>query len=77
VTTQVNVKRTEGTKCPRCWNYTTVQGNPQELCDRCVLAILEGMEQFIAEGRVSQADADEFRAEVRAMHDRWKMSGVK
>lgn len=69
---QIHVERAEGTKCPRCWNYHTVRGNPQELCDRCVLAILEGMDQFIAEGRVSQADADEFRTEVKAMRDRWK-----
>jgi hypothetical protein len=69
---KIDVEHADGDKCPRCWHYHTVQGNPQGLCDRCVSAILEGLDDFVREGRVTQADADEFRAEVKAMVNRWK-----
>jgi len=69
---EVKVERANGSKCPRCWNYHTVQGNPQGVCERCVLSVLEVLPQAVAEGRVTQEDADEFRVEVRAMVNRWK-----
>lgn len=69
---EIKVERADGQKCPRCWNYHTVQGNPQELCDRCVSAILEGLPYWVETGVFTQAQADEFRAEVRAMVNRWK-----
>lgn len=31
-----------GRKCPRCWHMHTVEGNHDDLCDRCSAAILEG-----------------------------------
>lgn len=29
-------------KCPHCWQYHSVHGNYENLCDRCCLSILEG-----------------------------------
>jgi hypothetical protein len=68
----VKVERADGQKCPRCWNYHTVIGNPLEVCDRCVLAINEMLPQLVSEGRWTEADAEEWRGLVRAMVNRWK-----
>lgn len=69
---EIKVEKADGAKCPRCWNYHTVQGNPQGICDRCVLAILEGLPYWVETGVFTQEQADEFRAEVKAMVNRWK-----
>ena len=69
---EVKVERAPGIKCPRCWNYHTVQGNPMDVCDRCVVAVTSMLEWLVAEGRWTQADADEWRALVKASVDRWK-----
>jgi hypothetical protein len=69
---KIEVTKADGAKCPRCWNYHTVQGNPQGLCDRCISSILEGLPYWVANGTFTQEQADEFRAEVKAMVDRWK-----
>ncbi len=66
------VERADGAKCPRCWNYHTVQGNPLGVCDRCVAAVTEALPYLVAEGRWTQEDADEWRALVRATIERWK-----
>ena len=69
---EIKVEHADGAKCPRCWHYHTVQGNPQGLCDRCIINILEGLPHWVATGVFTQEQADEFRAEVRAMVDRLK-----
>jgi len=69
---EIKVKKADGAKCPRCWHYHTVQGNPQGLCDRCIASILEGLPDWVAEGVFTQEQADGFRAEVQAMCNRWK-----
>jgi hypothetical protein len=72
VDVKVSVARADGVKCPRCWNYHTVQGNPMEVCDRCVAAVTEMLPGLVAEGKWTQADADEWQAMVKAMVDRWR-----
>jgi Zinc finger found in FPG and IleRS len=69
---EIKVEKADGQKCPRCWNYHTVRGNPQELCDRCISAILEGLPYWVENGTFTQEQADEFRAEVKTMVNRWK-----
>lgn len=69
---EIIVERAPGQKCPRCWNYHTVIGNPMEVCDRCVVAITSSLDWLVAEGRWTQADADEWRGLVREMVNRWK-----
>jgi len=69
---KIEVLRADGVKCPRCWNYHTVQGNPMGVCDRCVAAVTESLPYLVADGRWTQADADEWRAMVAAMIGRWK-----
>ena len=71
-TLSIEVEKADGAKCPRCWHYHTVQGNPQSLCDRCVLAILEGLPDWVAIGSVSQKQADEFCAEIALTAKQWK-----
>lgn len=36
------VEPAKGHKCPRCWHWHRVEGNHDNLCDRCCAAILEG-----------------------------------
>ncbi|MEO0356377.1 MAG: zinc finger domain-containing protein [Cyanobacteria bacterium P01_A01_bin.3] len=39
---EVEVQKAEGTKCVRCWNYSTRVGESSEhpdLCERCVDAL--------------------------------------
>jgi len=69
---EIKVEHADGAKCPRCWKYHTVQGNPQGLCDPCISAILEGLPHWVATGVFTQEQADDFRAEVRKMVERWK-----
>lgn len=73
---EIEVRKADGVKCPRCWNYHTVGGNPQELCDRCISAILEGLPHWVETGVFTQEQADDFRAEVRAMVNRWKSASA-
>lgn len=54
----VEVKHADGIKCPRCWNYHTIQGNPLDVCDRCVVTVTDALDWLVAEGRWTQADAD-------------------
>lgn len=68
----IKVERAPGQKCPRCWNYHTIQGNPLEVCDRCVLTVTSMLPELVADGRWTQADADEWRALVKASVERWK-----
>jgi hypothetical protein len=68
----IRVEKADGQKCPRCWKYHTVRGNPQELCDGCISAILEGLPYWVEKGVFTQEQADEFRAECKAMANRWK-----
>lgn len=69
---EIKVEKADGVKCPRCWKFHSVQGNPQDVCDTCVLSILEGLPQWVADGVFSQEQADEFRAKCKAMANRWK-----
>jgi len=69
---EIEVQKAPGEKCPRCWHYHTVQGNPQGLCDKCVRAILEGLPYWVETGVFTQEQADDFRAECRKMTERWR-----
>jgi hypothetical protein len=69
---KITVTKADGAKCPRCWKYHTVIGNPQGICDGCVISILEGLPYWVETGVFTQEQADEFRAEVKAMVDRWR-----
>ena len=71
---EIKVERALGTKCPRCWNYHTIQGNPLGVCDRCVRAINEMLPDLVADGRWTEADAEEWRLAVFGMVSRWKGS---
>jgi hypothetical protein len=68
----VEVSRASGTKCPRCWNYHTVQGNPMGCCDRCVLAVTAMLPELVGSGRWTEADAEEWRVLLRSMVAKWK-----
>ena len=68
----VKVERAPGTKCPRCWNYHTIQGNPMDVCDRCVVVVTQMLPELVADGRWTEEDAEEWRGMVRASVDRWK-----
>src|SRR5271170_677243 len=59
-------------KCPRCWNIHSVHGNPMDCCDRCVLTVTQMLPELVADGRWSEADAEEWRELVRATVNRWK-----
>jgi hypothetical protein len=61
VEVSVEVRRAIGSKCPRCWNYHAVEGNPMGCCDRCVSAVTESLPFLVAEGRWTEADAEEWR----------------
>lgn len=37
----INIQEAEGLKCPRCWKRCGIESNFDNLCDRCVEAILE------------------------------------
>ena len=73
VNVKIEVERASGVKCPRCWNYHTIQGNPQDVCDRCVVVVTGMLDGLVADGRWAQADADEWRASVRASAARWRI----
>src|SRR6266849_4570333 len=51
---EITVEKADGAKCPRCWKYHTVQGNPQGICDGCVIAILEGLPYWVETGVFTQ-----------------------
>jgi len=68
----IEVRRADGIKCQRCWNYHTVQGNPKDVCDRCVVVITE-MLPYLEEQKIWTKDECEWwRIEVQKMKDKWK-----
>jgi hypothetical protein len=69
---EIKVERAPGVKCPRCWNYHTIQGNPMDVCDRCVLVVTQSLPSLVADGRWTEADAQEWRDMVQASVNRWK-----
>jgi hypothetical protein len=68
----IAVERAPGVKCPRCWNYHTIQGNPMEVCDRCIVIVTGMVPDLIKSGAWTQADGDEWRALVQTSVNRWK-----
>lgn len=68
----VEVYKADGIKCPRCWNYHTVVGNPQDVCDRCLVTVTNMLDDLVVEGKVLSEDADEWREQVQATLTRWK-----
>jgi len=41
---QIRIERAKGSKCERCWNYSTHVGESADyptLCERCVAALAE------------------------------------
>jgi len=68
----VSITRADGSKCPRCWNYHTVQGNYRDLCDRCSLACVEGARDWVVRGQLSAAEASELVAGIKASVARWR-----
>ena len=69
---EAEVARSGAVKCQRCRNYHTVQGNPKDCCDRCVLTVNSMLPELLADGRWSQEDCDEWRALVKESVNRWK-----
>ena len=69
---KVEVAHAPGVKCPRCWNWHTIQGNPLDVCDRCVVIVTRMLPELVADGRWTQADAIEWRALVKEATSRWK-----
>ena len=72
-TGKIEITRAPGVKCPRCWNYHTIQGNPLDVCDRCFSVVTGMLDDLVADGRWAQADADEWRALVKETVNRWKI----
>jgi hypothetical protein len=68
----IEVKRADGVKCPRCWNYHTVIGNPQDVCDRCLVIVTGMLDDLVRDGKCTAEDAEEWRQQVRAVRERWK-----
>jgi hypothetical protein len=66
------VARIGALKCQRCRNYHTVQGNPMDCCDRCVLTVTQMVPELVASGAWTQESADEWKALVQASVNRWK-----
>ena len=61
-----------GTKCPRCRNWHSIQGNPMDCCDRCVFTVTSMLSWLVSEGRWTAADADEWRELCKQSVNRWK-----
>jgi hypothetical protein len=66
------VARIGALKCARCRNYHSVQGNPYDCCDRCVLTVNSMLPDLLASGTWTQESCDEWRALVKASVNRWK-----
>jgi isoleucyl-tRNA synthetase len=50
---RIEIRRAEGTKCERCWNYSTHVGENSDyttVCERCVKALTEIKETMAASG---------------------------
>jgi hypothetical protein len=69
---EVKVERALGVKCPRCWNYHTIQFNPMDCCDRCVRAVTEMLPYLVENNLWTEADCEEWRELVRQSVNRWK-----
>ncbi len=69
---EAEVARIGALKCPRCRNYHSVQCNPKDCCDRCVFTVNSMLPELVADGRWSEADAQEWRDLVQASVNRWK-----
>jgi hypothetical protein len=68
MTPLIEVKHADGVKCPRCWHYHTVIGNPQDVCDRCLLLVNAGLNEL----DVPPEEVEEWRRAVQAMLSRWR-----
>jgi Zinc finger found in FPG and IleRS len=59
-------------KCPRCWNYHTVQGNPDDICDRCIAIINSMLDELVACEKWTPEQVQEWKDAISAMVNRWK-----
>lgn len=69
---EAEVARSGAIKCTRCRNYHTVQGNPMDCCDRCVITVNSMLPDLLASGTWTRESVDEWKALVKASVNRWK-----
>ena len=69
---EIEVVRASGVKCPRCWNYHTIQGNPANVCDRCITVVTGMLPELVKDGRWTQAAADEWLSMVKLSASQWR-----
>jgi len=74
---EILIERAEGTKCPRCWNYHKVRKNFMDMCDRCQLACLEGAADWVANGQLTQEEADQLVAGIKESAEQWRSQTIK
>lgn len=67
----IKIERASGTKCPRCWNYHTIQGNYMDMCDRCQAACLEGAADLVAMGQLTKEEGEQLVAGIKATVKKW------
>lgn len=58
-------------KCERCWNYHSIRGNWRDLCDRCLIALAEGLKEG-AWPELSDHERGQIRARLRQTVSQWK-----
>lgn len=70
----ITVERANGIRCPRCWNYHTIQKNFMDMCDRCLLACKEGAADWVANGQLTQEEASTLLEGIEASAKQWEVS---
>jgi len=69
---ELTISHADGHKCPRCWQWHTVQGNYLDLCDKCQLACLEGVGDWVERVQLTIAEGERLVAGIRASARRWR-----
>ena len=62
----------EHISCPRCRNGHTVRGNFMDMCDFCCLQCLNGVNDFVLSGQMTQDEADRLINGIKEAQNKWK-----
>ena len=54
----VEVKKMESPKCPRCYDRNGIEDNFMGMCDRCCWNCLEGAAQWVESGALTNEESE-------------------
>ena len=69
---RIEVAKVDGLKCPRCWHIAGVESNPEHLCDRCLITLLQDLDYFVSVGAFTPEEAVIFRQQACEAAAKWE-----